>query len=489
MEKRNKFFSLILCLILAIVLITPAAGFAAARPMESDTELVVVFSGEPAGGLSQAQQDLKLEERVKQTLEKRGLRTKKIVRERRVRKDSGAYFTVALSSRAERNNAIAALNVTEGVEFAEPLTYYYASGFNDPRAADQWALDVIDAYDVWQGAAASLPSVIIAILDSGVRLTHEDLAASIIPGYDFIDNDTTPTDLNGHGTHVAGIAAAVSNNAKGIASVAGGAKIMPVRVLDASGSGTSLQLANGITYAADNGADIINMSLGSDINSQMIENAVKYAQDKGCLIVAASGNDYDKNVVSYPAAIDGVIIAAALTENAEHIVIESDFSNYSAAYSSRTIHAPGDMILSTDFSGDSLYSEKRGTSMAASYISGMAAALLANGSSGSAAGLYDILLQEAVPIPRYYKSSAGIFADSLGADMKVLNDNGVMDTILAAIRRGDVNTDGIVNATDLSMLLSDFGKTSGLTNPNSDVNGDGKVDATDLSILISNFGS
>jgi len=122
-------------------------------------------------------------------------------------------------------------------------------------------------------------------------MTHEDLAASIVPGWDFIGNDPDPTDENGHGTHVAGIAAAISNNRKGIVSPAGGAKIMPVRVLDASGSGDIVNVSDGIRYAADHGADIINLSLGSTGETRTLRLAVEYAQSQGCLVVGAGGSN------------------------------------------------------------------------------------------------------------------------------------------------------------------------------------------------------
>jgi len=153
---------------------------------------------------------------------------------------------------------MAAVEMCDGVLFTDPLVYFYADGdnFNDPFVPEQWGLVPIDAYNAWVGNAR-LQDVIIAILDTGIRPTHEDLAASIIAGYDFVDNDPYPIDMNGHGTHVAGIAAAICSNGKGIASPAGGAKIMPVRVLAADGYGTSEQVAAGIYFAANNGAHII----------------------------------------------------------------------------------------------------------------------------------------------------------------------------------------------------------------------------------------
>ena len=345
-------------------------------------------------------------------------------KERRIGNEP-VLICVEAENKDKMHEAMEYVSMCEGVLYTEPLAYYYTDEFDDPRAPEQWALSLIDAFDVWDGND-NLPSVTIAFVDTGLRLSHEDLAASIVPGYDFFDADQDPSDMNGHGTHVAGIAASINNNQKGIASPAGGAKILPVRVLGPNGKGDGVQVANGIYYAADRGAQIINVSFGSTTSSIAVKNAVEYAQAKGCLIVASAGNDYAKNSIQYPAALDGVIIASSLAANSNYVVVESDFSNYSPEYAYRTIHAPGSGILSTDFSGNSSYSIKNGTSMAAPYISGMAAALLAKGDfTGS---LYDELLRETVSIPRYYISGSNIIADPNGAYMHVLNDNGNMDT-------------------------------------------------------------
>ncbi|MCL1808142.1 MAG: S8 family serine peptidase [Clostridiales bacterium] len=457
MERRKmRAWSILLALVLTLTIAPLPAGLAHAaieggesspeKPMQSETEFVValdvgfaeeVLSGKAElfmtngeAGETPSQGKNKAHKKIPPGLLKKGFDAKDThIRnlERYIAKhlgDAPALITVEVEDKGKMEEARAAVEACEGVLYTDPLTYYYADGFNDPLMPDQWALNVIDAFDAWD-SNTNLPSVVIAVLDTGVRLTHEDLAESIIPGYDFVDLDADPTDMHGHGTHVAGIAAAINNNGKGIASPAGGAKILPVRVLGADGRGNSLQVADGIYYAAEKGADIINMSLGSNAYSSVIDAAVRYAQGKGCLVIAASGNDYYKNLVSYPAAHDGVIIAASLTENADHIAIESDFSNYRAAYANRTIHAPGDKIISTDYSSNSSYSQKSGTSMAAPYVSGMAAALLARG--GFSGSLFDKLLNETVSLPRYYKSGTGVRPDPSGAAMKVLNDNGNMD--------------------------------------------------------------
>jgi thermitase len=330
-------------------------------------------------------------------------------------------ITVEVKDENMLQEARAAVELCEGVLYTDPLAYYYSDGFNDPRVPEQWGIIPIDAYDAWKGNMR-LSGITIAIIDTGVRLTHEDLGASIVKGWDFIGNDPDPTDENGHGTHVAGIAAAISDNWVGIASPAGGAKIMPIRVLDANGRGTVLEVSDGIRYAADNGADIINLSLGGTGETVTMRMAVEYAQSKGCLVVASAGNN-NSTLPNYPAAHNGVIIAASLSVSPEpqHPYAESHFSNYNADLAYRTIHAPGEKILSTYYSSDSSYVYLSGTSMSAPFVSGIAAALKARGDLDGS--LYDAVIDASVSMPRAMLDSSGGFWKVSG-EMMVLNDNG-----------------------------------------------------------------
>ncbi|HYF76149.1 MAG TPA: S8 family serine peptidase, partial [Symbiobacteriaceae bacterium] len=190
------------------------------------------------------------------------------------RKDGGALVrrigalgldVISFPALRARPNAQTAERVLNGlkqnpnVTYAEP-NYIYRTTFtpNDPRLGSQWAWNKIQApaaWDVTQGAS----DTVIAVVDTGVQRNHPDLDGKIVPGYDFVQNDAAPDDGNGHGTHVAGTAAAETNNATGGAGTCPGCSIMPVRVLDNNGSGTLEAVANGITWAADNGADVINM--------------------------------------------------------------------------------------------------------------------------------------------------------------------------------------------------------------------------------------
>jgi subtilisin family serine protease len=210
--------------------------------------------------------------------------------------------------------------------------------------------------------------VTIAIIDTGVDLDHPDLAANIISGWDFVSSDNNPDDDHGHGTHVAGIAAAVGNNGLGIAGVSWGANIMPLKVLDSSGSGSSYDVAQAIYYAVNNGARIVNMSLGARGSSwpcywTYVEDALNYAVSRGVLVVVAAGNDSQYGV-NCPGAYDQVMAVGATTSSDAR----SSYSNYGPRLD---IAAPGDSIYSALRGGN--YGYKSGTSMATPHVAGLAA--------------------------------------------------------------------------------------------------------------------
>ncbi len=251
------------------------------------------------------------------------------------------------------------------VRYAE-LNYIYTACFipNDPRWDAQWGpqrIYCMDAWDYQQGSS----SVTIAIVDTGIDYNHDDISPNYITGgYDWINMDNDPIDDNDHGTHCAGIAAAKINNNIGIAGVAGNCKLMAEKVLGSGGSGTSTTCANGITHAADNGADIISMSLSSDNPAQTMEDACNYAYNtKGVLIVAAAGNDGDYGM-NYPAGYN-TVIAVGATDSSDN---RCDFSNYGEGLE---IVAPGKHIISSIIGDD--YEYFTGTSMATPHVAGVAA--------------------------------------------------------------------------------------------------------------------
>jgi thermitase len=249
------------------------------------------------------------------------------------------------------------------IQYAEP-NYLLSSTDtfpDDPNWANQYGLNNIHAPQGWDVLTGST-AVTIAVIDTGVDFGHLDLAYKIVPGYDFVNNDSNPQDDNGHGTHVAGIAAASSNNGTGISGVSWGARIMPVKVLNAGGGGSYANVAQGIIWATDNGAQIINLSLGGGAFSATLQNAVDYAYGQGVTIIASSGNS-GSNFVLYPARFPHVIAVGA-TDSSD---TRAWLSNYGPELD---LVAPGISIYSTTIGG---YGYKSGTSMSAPFVAGLAA--------------------------------------------------------------------------------------------------------------------
>jgi len=256
-----------------------------------------------------------------------------------------------------------------GVVYAEPNYYAYAQDVipNDPAWPSQYGPRHINAPAAWEiskGAAG----VTIAIIDSGVDFNQLDLAPKLVAGHNYINPDDVPQDDFGHGTQVAGIAAAVTNNDLGIAGTSWGARIMPVKVLDEFGNGTFANLAAGIRFAARHGARVINLSLGGPGFSQTLQGAVNYAAGLGVVLVAAAGNHPSgSSSVLYPAAFPNVIAVSA-TDMTDNI---ASFSNSGPEVD---LAAPGVDIISVGLD-ESLVTES-GTSFSAPFVSGAAAILL-----------------------------------------------------------------------------------------------------------------
>ncbi|NPV56852.1 MAG: peptidase S8 [Anaerolineae bacterium] len=255
---------------------------------------------------------------------------------------------------------------------------------NDPWYPDEWGLRAIGATAAWE-ISTGTAGVTIAIVDTGVAFSHPDLAGKLIAGYDFVNDDTSADDDNGHGTHVAGIAAAISNNGAGVSGVSWGAMIMPVKCLAHDGYGSYADVANGIMYAADNGADIINLSLGGSGTSATLQSAVEYAYAHGAVLVGASGNT-GSSVVDIPARYPEVIAVSAMTSSYQ----VAGFSNYGAEVD---FTAPGVSILSTYPASTVAYDS--GTSMAAPFVSGAIAVIMDATGITSPMGIYWLLADNA----------------------------------------------------------------------------------------------
>ncbi|MBU0671976.1 MAG: S8 family serine peptidase, partial [Candidatus Margulisbacteria bacterium] len=218
------------------------------------------------------------------------------------------------------------------VEYAEPNFIYHGFSVvpNDVYYSLQWGLATIEAPLAWC-EETGISNVIIAVVDSGIDLLHPDLINKLMTspgGWDFVDNDSDPSDELGHGTHVAGIAAASTDNNLGIAGLSWGCKIMAVRVIDANNQASTTDVSDGIIYAANNGANVINLSLGGPGYSSEMNAAIQYAHSKGCVIAASAGNDgMTTNYVNYPASYDNVISVAA-TNNSDSHAYYSTYNNY-----------------------------------------------------------------------------------------------------------------------------------------------------------------
>jgi thermitase len=263
-----------------------------------------------------------------------------------------------------REHALAqALARNPHIKFAEVDSYISPSlSANDSYFPNEWHLSNIGATTAWNSSIGS--GVTIAILDSGVDATHPDLAAKIVPGYNFFENNTNTADVYGHGTKSAGTAAAVTNNGVGVSSVAWNSKIMPIRVAGTDGWATWSALANGTSWAADHGARVISMSFQNPSSSASVLNAASYARSKGAVVIGAAGNT---------SAADATAASDLMT-----IVAATDSGNNRASWStygpSVDIAAPGVGLYTTTKGGG--YATWSGTSAATPVVAGVAALII-----------------------------------------------------------------------------------------------------------------
>ena len=258
-----------------------------------------------------------------------------------------------------------------------------------PLGGDLWNLDMIGAPEVWaastNGTSTTGKGVTIAVVDTGIDYSHIEFKGRIGAGYDFVDGDSIAEDANGHGTHVAGTIAA-ANDGRGITGVAHDATIMPIRVLDEEGAGYLSDVIRGVRWATNNGADVINLSLGGTGYSQAMADAIRHASRRGTVVVMAAGNEGGASP-EYPAAhaIEHGIAVGAVQRDGRL----ANFSNRAGSRPLDYVTAPGVGITST-LPGNR-YGRYSGTSMATPHVAGVAGLLKSHNSTLSSSAIEDLI--------------------------------------------------------------------------------------------------
>ena len=336
---------------------------------------------------------------------------------------------------------------------------------NTGQAAGTVGAD-ISAVDAW-AIRTSNPSIIIAFLDSGVD-AHPELDSRILPGRNIPLGTTDTADVcGGHGTHVAGIATARGNNGSGIAGVCFDAKILPVVVVNPC-SGLESYVADGLTWAVDHGADIVNMSLQYSVGSVYLQTAVQYAAAQGIPMLAATGNS--NAAVSFPARWPETIAIAA----SNRFDARWTQSNHGPEVD---VTAPGDSIYSLSLAGS--YATRSGTSMATPHVTGTVALMRAVNPLMDASAIRSALMQTARDIGTPgFDSYTGAGVIDAGAAVALAQSTGPGP--------GDINGDGVVDGFDLGALLSAWGGCASCQ-CSADFNGDCTIDGIDLALILSSW--
>ncbi|MCA1031571.1 S8 family peptidase [Bacillus timonensis] len=301
--------------------------------------------------------------------------------------DSTVIFSSTTKSTPELQDYFSALDITV---YAEPNFILMQNQPNDflyPRY--QWNLPMIRTENGWNISRGD-EEVIVAVIDTGVDLEHPDLVTRLIPGYNVVADNDNPDDDNGHGTHVAGIIASETNNQEGVAGITWFNRIMPIKVMNAEGYGSSFDIANGIIWAADHGAEVINLSLGNYKNSRLLNEAVRYAFNKNIVMIAASGND-NSSQPSFPSAYPEVLAVSAVDPYGD----KAEFSNYGTYID---VAAPGVSIASTYVNQQ--YAALSGTSMAAPHVTALAALIRSANSDLTNREIMDIIKRTSFDLGR-----------------------------------------------------------------------------------------
>jgi thermitase len=275
----------------------------------------------------------------------------------------------------------------KNIEYAEPHYLYVA---NAPAAEIvpndelysryQWNLPIIETPAGWSFTKGT-EEVIVAVVDTGVTLAHPDLSPHLTGGYNVIEPSAPPEDDVGHGTHVAGVISALTDNRQGVAGMTWYNKIMPVKVLDSTGMGSTYSVAEGIIWATDHGANVINLSLGNYASAEFLHDAIRYAFDRDVVLIAATGND-NTSQPGFPAAYPEVLSVSATNMYGE----KASFSNFGDYVD---VVAPGENIASTYI--DNQYAALSGTSMASPHVAALAALVRSANPSLKNTEIYDII--------------------------------------------------------------------------------------------------
>ncbi|MFO1413078.1 MAG: S8 family serine peptidase [Burkholderiales bacterium] len=291
---------------------------------------------------------------------------------------------IALPATAREDVVAAALAKNPNIKFAEPDRLVLPSLVtNDTYYSSEWHLAKTAAPSAWDYASGA--GVTVAVLDSGVDATHPDLAAQIVPGWNFYDNNSNTADVYGHGTKVAGVVAATANNATGVAGMAWNAKIMPVRVTDTSGTATLSAFANGLIWAADHGAKVANLSFAVQSSSTVIS-AAQYFKNKGGVVVNSAGN-YG-TLDSTPAS--DALVSVSATDSNDVVASWSSYGPYV------DLAAPGANIWTTVAGGG--YGAVSGTSFSSPLTAGVAALVLSKNPELTPTQVVDVLKTTAVDL-------------------------------------------------------------------------------------------
>jgi subtilisin family serine protease len=263
--------------------------------------------------------------------------------------------------------ALEALRNDPDIEYAERdglARAAYVTNTTPIVSGPEWHLAKIQAPQAWT-VCAGRANTIVAVLDSGVNAAHPDLAGRVLPGYNFVANTTDTTDDFGHGTAVAGVVVAAGNNSLGVAGVSYGCMLLPVKVVDATGFAAYSAIAEGIHYAVDHGARVINISIAGNAASTTLQNALNYAWSNNVVVVAAAGNNAN-DLPQYPAACDHAVAVSA-TETNDTLAAFSSYGGFVA------LAAPGDNIWTTQRDLTNPYGPWSGTSFSSPIAAGTAA--------------------------------------------------------------------------------------------------------------------